>query len=713
MTFMNGFKTIFNFNRENAPHSSPTPTGYNWQPVGNKTIPSYDSYDNVFPYSNAIAQRFSTIIPYAVDRTGTKLENPIPAAVQALYAPNNSFSCLEFLKFIATSLLTQSHLDILVWTRNGNNIIAGGDITPDNIAGYTFLPQNSRQYAPDRSDWYHRVTMSVNGVSGTYTFTRNETIALTYSVHPLDPTRGISPAMTIRKWANVDDMIADYERGFFGNGAVPAGMMGIVSTDSADFQRNKNRLEDTFRGAGNNNGIVYNMIPVDPLTNRPSDTGKLVWVPFQQANNTLDLTTVNDVVNNRLASALAVPDIVRGIDTGQTYANAQQAERAFVENTLMPLCMTVWDKWQFELDRITGGLGYGITFDLDLPAQADVEQVQAETQATKINSLIQLVNAGASVKSAVKALGLPAEYEALTLIGNMPTFNSEDTQPNMPQLTSQRESFDRNLDKQDTKTVTNAFKDAQSFFNKLIELRLAQHYENSISDDYEQICQELEFNLLNQYAPTILKYAQENGVTLLQAIQTLAQTDQNLANILAAYTDQQLQGLYTWTTLPLKYEEAYKEHLHKMVEATGNNAMKTITKMLAKADTEQWDKKTLVSKLTQLLGYDRAELLASNEFAIALNLGSLFSAKNMSEDLGVKLRKVWHTSGLDYKHGNPPCDFCVHMDGKTIGLEQSFMGQGELITIDGTDYVNDTIESMETPHAHPHCRCVLTYEVVM
>ena len=153
-------------------------------------------------------------------------------------------------------------------------------------------------------------------------------------------------------------------------------MMGIVSATADDFTRTKNQLEHAFRGAGRNNGVVYNMIPVDPLSGKPSDTGKLVWVPFQQANNSLDLSSLNDVVNNRLASALAVPDIVRGIDNGQTYANAEQVERAFIENTLKPLCMTVWDKFQFELDRITGGLGYGINFTLDVPAQTDVRKVQ-------------------------------------------------------------------------------------------------------------------------------------------------------------------------------------------------------------------------------------------------------------------------------------------------------------------------------------------------
>lgn len=163
------------------------------------------------------------------------------------------------------------------------------------------------------------------------------------------------------------------------------------------------------------------MIPVDPMTHKPSTTSKLVWVPFQNDNDSLDLQTVNDVVNNRLSNALAVPDIIRGIDNGQTYANAEQAERAFIENTLKPLCMTVWDKWQFELDRITGGLGYGITFDLALPSQTDVEKVQADIQKVRIDSLTQLLDMGASLESAVDALGLPDSYKRLDLHQQAPT----------------------------------------------------------------------------------------------------------------------------------------------------------------------------------------------------------------------------------------------------------------------------------------------------
>ena len=159
MSLLNNLRDGFMsaFDRNHAPSMSPTPMGGNiWQPMGGNTIPMHDTYDNVFPYVNAIAQRFSTVIPYAVDSENRRID-PAPAPLAALYAPNDTYSCLEFLKIVCASILNQSHLDVLIWTSNG----LGGDITADNIIGYTLLPSNSRQYNSTRSDWYHRVTMDL------------------------------------------------------------------------------------------------------------------------------------------------------------------------------------------------------------------------------------------------------------------------------------------------------------------------------------------------------------------------------------------------------------------------------------------------------------------------------------------------------------------------------------------------------------------------
>lgn len=694
MTILSNLRSGFAsaFGRTDAPHMTPTPAGGNtWQPVGGNNIPMHDTYDNIFPYVNAIAQRFSTVIPYAVTSEGRRLD-PTPAALRALYAPNDTYSCLEFLKLIASGMLTQSHVDILIWTAEG----PGGTITPDNITGYTLLPANSRVYNDSRSDWYHRVTIDLGDGIRQYEFNRNETISLSYSRHPDDPTRGISPAMTIKKWANVDDMIADYERGFFGNNAVPAGMLGIVSENAEDFQRNRARLEETFRGAGNNNGIAYNMIPVDPITHKPGQTSKLVWVPFQNSNDSLDLQTVNDVVNNRLANALAVPDIIRGIDNGQTYANAEMAERSFIENTLKPLCMTVWDKWQFELDRITGGLGYGITFTLDLPAQTEVEKVQAETQQIRISNLIQLVNMGASVETAVEALDLPEAYRRLNLHPS-----TTDT----PLLPSARNITKASKPINDTPTEPHLLTATRTYVDRVIQL--TRRSQAGLRDDLETIGKQWINDVENDLITHLTDYAKKTGLKLEQVITAWAETHPNnpIAVEVQGYTQNDWQKLYDWTNLPSNMKTAYLDHLETIAATSSKTITAKTLDILTRADTDQWDARRLNDELTRL-GNEHAELIARCETVQAQRLGSLYSARQMSESLGVRLQKVWRTSG-----DATTCDFCKHMEGTTIGLDNTYLPTGASVEVNDHTYVNN-FESMNTPNGHPNCRCYEDYEVV-
>lgn len=490
-------------------------------------------------------------------------------------------------------------------------------------------------------------------------------------------------------------MIADYERGFFGNNAVPAGMLGIVSENAEDFQRNRARLEETFRGAGNNNGIVYNMVPVDPITHKPSQTSKLVWVPFQNSNDTLDLQTVSNVVNNRLANALAVPDIIRGIDNGQTYANAEMAERAFIENTLKPLCMTVWDKWQFELDRITGGLGYGITFDLNLPAQTEVEKAQAETQQIRVNSLIQLVNMGATVESAVDALGLPD-----------PTNDSTSTKPTQPHALPPRKETSRKPPKTDNMTTERQILPAtRTYVDRVI--RLTRRSQNGLKDDLETISRQWADDVEDTLITHLTEYARKTGMKLEQILTAWAELHPGnpIAVDIQSYTTTDWQKLYDWTTLPDNIKTAYEAHLHEIAGTTSKTITDKTLELLNKANTEQWDAHRLHAKLTRM-GNDHAELIARCETVQSQRLGSLYSARHMSETLGVRLQKVWRTTG----DGNT-CDFCKHMEGTTRPLDSAYMAKDAVINIGDHSYVN-SFETMSTPNGHPRCRCYEDYEVV-
>ena len=373
------------------------------------------------------------------------------------------------------------------------------------------------------------------------------------------------------------------------------------------------------------------------------------------------------------------------------------AERSFIENTLKPLCMTVWDKWQFELDRITGGLGYGITFDLDLPAQTEVEKAQAETQQIRVNNLIQLVNMGATVESAVEALGLPEPYKRLNL-------HQPDTTP-LPSLPSKRNITKAAKKTDDKTTETQILPATHTYVDRII--RLTRRSQNGLKDDLETIGRQWVDDVEDTLITHLTEYARKTGVKLTQVITTWAEIhpEHPLAVDIQSYTTTDWQKLYDWTTLPDTIKTAYETHLQEITHTTSKTITSKTLELLNKADSEQWNAHRLHDELTRM-GNDHAELIARCETVQSQRLGSLYSARNLSETLGVRLQKVWRTTG----DGNT-CDFCRHMEGTTRPLDSEYMAKDAVITIGDHSYTN-SFEAMSTPNGHPRCRCYEDYEVV-
>lgn len=374
-------------------------------------------------------------------------------------------------------------------------------------------------------------------------------------------------------------------------------------------------------------------------------------------------------------------------------------------------------QFQFELDRITGGLGYGINFTLDIPAQTDVRKVQADTQAVQVETLIKLINAGASVETAVKALHLPDEYNALELEPTPSLFIKPEAPQVSPQIVPQiQASKDDGVKTEPVKpdveesTVSKATKLVRKYYRNLIDLNLAAHSFAKPEVDSVEIQAELVDGLFSVYEPEIVAYANSTGKTIIQAMQELAKTNPDIAKILDAWTPTQIAQLVGWETLPETFEKAYRKQLTKTVAAVTGTANKSIAKIIEQGIKDKLDYKELVHQLYGLLDDDRAELLAGNELRNAERLGNLYSAQNLSSKTGVTLKKVWHTSGLDAGSEQKPCQFCEHMNGKVVGLAESFMNEGDSVDIDGETFTNDYV-SMVTAAAHPRCRCTQTYEV--
>lgn len=365
-----------------------------WHSVGNTDALKYykdNQYENGYGSIQAITKQFFTILPYAIDARGKRLKQT--NITDVLGHPNQDMSGLDFREALAIMSLIHNKVYIRVHYK-------GNKPRENNIFGFTFLENVTEIELDNNRIAYRDATDDI--------LYDNEVIVLK-NINPYDLDKGYSTANAARNWARIDDYIASYQAGFFENGAVPAGQFLISAPTTQEFDDIVRNLKAKHRGSDKNNNVVYDYAPLDPITNKPV-ASSITWVPFNTTNKDLALEEVFEQVNKKIDSAYGVPASVRGVNDNNTYASVRVDETIFINNAVRPFTLKVWTRFTHELNRITGGLGYALTFDLETPHIAEEDKAKAETQKTQLESLVTLLEAGYTLTSAVVALNLPEEY---------------------------------------------------------------------------------------------------------------------------------------------------------------------------------------------------------------------------------------------------------------------------------------------------------------
>jgi phage portal protein BeeE/phage FluMu protein Com len=398
------------YQSEHSRETGPTLTHVN--PYGLFSHFSSDDYASAYPNIRAITNEYMTIRPYAVDGNGKPVQHP---ALTALFHPNKKDSSVAFAEKVAVSTLALPMTYILVWRNEGKKAMPGGPFTSGgmNIAGYTFL-ENPAISVVDNKIWY---TM------GSQRFSEDEVMALPGGVTPNNLYAGYSPTIAARRWATLDSYIADYQKGFFENGAIPAGMFIITASSEQDYQDTIKTMQKKHRGAGKNNNVSY--VPRPKSKDGKQVDAKVEWVPFAQSNKDIDFKPLLEHVDNRLSEAYGVSSIIKGVDSSAKYSNAEVSENGFAKRAVNPLALRNYTQITHELNRITGGLGVSITYEYNIPAISDQELVRAKTKEVDSKIIITLSDKGYTVGSIVEAFGLSAGYKLLSKTDEKSTIDND------------------------------------------------------------------------------------------------------------------------------------------------------------------------------------------------------------------------------------------------------------------------------------------------
>lgn len=624
------------------------------------------SYDNNYPNITRIAERFASVMPYAVTLEGEKMEQE-PPVIQALYRPNQQMSCVKFFKTLAVMELVHPITYILVWHWEGNRAVPGGDITANNIAGFTFIDD--------------MVSVVREGGRTTYQttdafYTDREVMALSLDVNPYNLFDGYSPSVAAKRWATVDDYIVDYQAGFFKNGAIPAGQFIITAPDVATFNSIVDELQKKHRGAGKNNNVVYSHRPTDLATGKALNPS-VEWVPFSQSNKDLSLKDIFDQAERVRDMDFGVPAEIKGYLQNSNYASATTAEHMFDKYVVRPKLIQIWSDFTHELDRVTGGLGCVISFDFEPTALADEQKVFNEAKKVQLETYLTALNAGFQAESAIEALDLPEDFEKL---GDLPA-PTEETEKAAAVDDIKAKAVDASENPAAAASTNPGVEDAAR------EAMQTQINEVIYGADGSATRELLDENL----ARDILK-ALEPGIEL----NGIQQYSTALAALISSGFPAPEASAYSISPALL---ERYRAYLGKVATSYNDETAASIRRVVEQGAVEGWDNTQLADNLRGIMNTDewRVQRLARTETHRAAGLASLDAMNELQDETGVQFKKTWRVNPNTPNH----CDYCLEMDGKSEALDTPF------ITAEENDFAD-----MEMAAAHPNCGCYMIYEAV-
>lgn len=686
---------------------------------------SYDfakgrAYDNVYPSISKIANAFMLIRPYAIDENGEPIEKAL--AVDKLYHPNQQMSSVVFREALAIETLTHRKTLLLVWHKEDGKIVAGGrtPITPDNIAGFTFL---ENAFVDVRNDVKYYKTSDLR-----YEFSENHVIEIMGGLDPDDLLSGYSPTQAVQKWANIDDFIAAYEGGLFENNAVPAGQFVITAPSVSAFNDAVDMMQSKFRGSGNNNNVSYIHRPIS--ANGQAQPAMVEWIPFSMQNRDMSLETIFKQVNNKIDSTFGVPASIRGVNENKGYASVRIDEQVFNKYTINPLALKIWTTITHELNRITGGLGYAITYDLEIPNIAEEEKTDAERKKVEADIIHSFLDKGYSLDSIVDAFELSNAYKLLKfgegddgeIVNDKPdvdTGEEVDESPKVGVVKSVAKHCTHNHDVVHKEADPKTLKALRQLLNDYLEDEIdatidgIKNAGKAISAVGLEIYDENQDGLIDEQEAMQLPVPEPDEakkyalVAALLALLFRRMEDSGEKR----YQETILQFGITINVPDLAHyviSDDAKKRYENMVNDIVNSYTEQITDSIRRAinsAVENGDGKTSVKDVIRSIqnvfetDQYKVDRIANTEEHRADNLGQVDAVGVLQKVSGREFGFKWRTTSGD------PCEFCQYMNGTIVATGEAFVPLGEKIQLDDSIYLND-YEDMLTPNAHPNCQCV-------
>lgn len=651
--------------------------------------PLCSDYENLFAQVRPLINEMKVIMPYGVTDRGSRLNENRTPELAWLRNPNDDMGWAEFADLMFSTWLTEDELDIHVWRDKR-----------DNIIGYTIIPPQCRIYLG-----YGRWEWQVMTTDGMEILEEDQVMRLRFSRSPRDVQRGVSPASAVRVWAQIDDLIAQYQRAYFENGAIPATITFITASTFEKYDKTRKELENKLKGARNRNKTVYAWRQYDNDTGQSVDQVEVKTI--QGNNSTLAIREIVDIVNDRLNKSVGVSNFILGDDSSAKYDNAELSRHQFIQQRVYPALISFWNQFEHELDRLTGGLGYRISFDLEIPELTERQKAKAEIGRIRGEALVNLISAGASGDAAVEALELPDAWLSAArgiynkgLVGELNSPVAIDYTATTPAEA----------------TVDEVHTDPKAQVADVIHGHncTCHHSLDKLPEMTKE--EKLLYDQLIALADKIMKQEKYNIDEVIEKMMDILADDALAGSkegmkALALLADDDIANEISTTINKGEYyiSDALKERISSRAKQLANGYVDYTQKIIEEtlAGTENLTANEIAERLAEVMPREKAELIARNETLYAIRSGRLEQDEVLAEKYGLHVQLVWRTSG-----DANVCPICKAMEGTVVDLGDAFPD-----SVDTEDGIvswehSSWNDSGRIPDAHVNCRCYFDERLV-
>lgn len=521
------------------------------------------------------------------------------------------------------------------------------------------------------------------------------------------PILGAGTLEHIPEWVDVDNAATEFNRLFFKQGGSISGVVKTEMTTKEGLELARIGWEMRHEGMANAHKTAFLGKDMD-------------YTQTGTSPRDMEFSEMDNRYRDKILSAFGVPKSVLGItEIGTSRADAEAKNFAFLAFTIKPKADMLLEYLnEYFLPKFTGTEGYYFDYENFIPDNDDLTLRKNQVGLAGQSYLtINEVRASQGLPPITNGDNVYGSF-AVVPIGK-PVPDEETKKVTAPVQKKFIPSRIKELEKKEEKKDAIADKIVEALKN--IDFAEVAHkqfitrvtpFENKFISQMKSFDTQLEDIVIDNLkeGKAFAKAGASNLFNVGEATDLLVGiTIPILLDLMKVEGDAQLERLNT--TEPFNpNNETIQDKIRRSLRLAGESYTGTTLQLLNSAVGEGVGAGESIAKLTErvrdvfaLTDTYRAERIARTVVFQTANT----SAREAYRQSGVVKEVRWHTADYELT-----CEFCEPMNGKTVGIEDTFFDEGD--TVRGRDggSLKLDFDTVEDPPLHANCRCFTNAVVV-